>query len=87
MSGEDTAPGMTRSERCVDMAGDLITAVAEGNDRVAGAVLKRVKRQGLQSSVLVVLALIAAGALKQAHGDQWKDRTTAFPEDLAQEGT
>lgn len=85
MSGEVIARRKTRSERCVEMAGSVIAAVAEGNDRVAGAVLKRAKRQGLQSNVLVVLALIAAGALKQAHGDQWKDHATAFPEDLAQE--
>lgn len=86
MSGEDTAPRKTRSERVVEMAGSLITAVGDGNDRVAGVVLRRVKRQGLQSSVLVVLALIAAGALKQAHGHQWKDHATVFPEDMAQEG-
>ena len=87
MIGEDTPPRKTRSERCVEMAGDLITAVAEGDDRVAGTILKRVKRQGVQSSVLVVLALIAAGALKQAHGDDWKHHATVFPEDLAQEAS
>lgn len=85
MSGEDPAPRKTRSERCVELAGTLITAVAEGNERLAGVVLKRVKRQGLQSSVLVVLALIAAGALKQAHGDLWKDHVTEYPDNLNQE--
>lgn len=84
MSGDDIVPRKTRSERTVEMAGSLITAVAEGEDRLAGAALKRVKRQGLQSSVLVVLALIAAGALKQAHGDQWKDHVTEFPDNLNQ---
>jgi hypothetical protein len=39
----------------------------------------------LQDRVLIVLAVIAAGALKQVHGDEWKDHVTDFPDNLDQE--
>lgn len=82
---EEVAPRKTKSERSVDMAGSLIIAFAEGDHRQAGAVLKRVTRQRVPSNVLVVMAIIAAGALKKAYGEHWKDHVTDYPDNLNQE--
>lgn len=83
MSGEQ-GPRKTRTDRSVEIAGNLITSIAD-DDRQAGILLKRIDRQRINGRVLIVLAIIAAGALKQIHGNQWKDHVTDFPDNLDQE--
>jgi hypothetical protein len=83
---EEQAPlRKSRTDRAVDMAGSLITSVTDEDGKQASATLKRITRLRMQDRVLIVLAVIAAGALKQVHGDQWKDHVTDYPDNLDQE--
>ncbi|MFJ5693317.1 hypothetical protein ACIP9X_05625 [Arthrobacter sp. NPDC093125] len=83
MTGEQ-GPRKTSAQRAVDMAGSLITSIADEDGKQASSTLKRITRQRMQDRVLIVLAVIAAGALKQIHGNQWKDHVTDFPDNLEQ---
>ncbi|MDQ0865724.1 hypothetical protein [Arthrobacter globiformis] len=82
---EEQPPRKTSAGRAVDLAGALITSIADDDGKVASTTLKRITRQRIQDRVLIVLAVIAAGALKQVHGDKWKDHATDYPHHLDQE--
>lgn len=74
--------GKSAMQHSVETAGDLITSLAEGDAKLATRTLSQIKRQDSGQRVLAILAIIAAGALEDAYGKDWKEHARDFPEHL-----
>lgn len=87
MSGlaEVRPPRKSAADRAVEFASELIVSIAEDEAEKASTGLRRIQRQKISARVLIVLAVIAAGALKAFHGDEWKQHITDYPENLDRE--
>jgi hypothetical protein len=85
-AGPESRPaGKSATERSVELASQLMTCVADEELKQASILMRRIHRQKVSGHVLIVLAVIAAGALKEVHGDAWKDHVTDYPDRLNQE--
>lgn len=82
---ENRKQGRSATDRAVEVAGELILSIGREDPERASVVLGRISRQKISARVLIVLAVIASGALRNVHGDSWKDHVTDYPEHLNQE--